>query len=255
MTCAFSLTSSRPVDADAVARQLVDLHEQRLRIDDHAVADDARDAGMQDAGRNQVKDELLALHIHRVPGVVTTLIPRDRREVRRQHVDDLALAFVAPLRARELRYSCLSTSSKYVSEPRKYPHRRPRWIDDFSRRQLAHARRSLSRSRMSDAPGLFNRRGARSACARRAPSSTTFARGDQPVYGINTGFGNFAEVRIPSDSLAELQVNLLRSHAAGVGDPLPVPVVRATMALRANVLAKGFSGISRRDAGAASSTC
>ncbi len=72
----------------------------------------------------------------------------------------------------------------------------------------------------------------------------TFARGDQPVYGINTGFGNFAEVRIPSDSLAELQVNLLRSHAAGVGDPLPVPVVRATMALRANVLAKGFSGIS-----------
>ena len=71
-----------------------------------------------------------------------------------------------------------------------------------------------------------------------------FARGDQPVYGINTGFGNFAEVRIPSHSLAELQVNLLRSHAAGVGDPLPVPVVRATMALRANVLAKGFSGIS-----------
>ena len=48
---------------------------------------------------------------------------------------------------------------------------------------------------------------------------------------------------IPAESLAELQVNLLRSHAAGVGDPLPVPVVRATMALRANVLAKGFSGI------------
>src|SRR4030095_5576483 len=71
----------------------------------------------------------------------------------------------------------------------------------------------------------------------------TCARGDQPVYGINTGFGNFAEVRIPAESLAELQVNLLRSHAAGVGDPLPAPVVRATMALRANVLAKGFSGI------------
>ena len=70
-----------------------------------------------------------------------------------------------------------------------------------------------------------------------------FARGDQPVYGINTGFGNFAEVRIPAESLAELQVNLLRSHAAGVGELLPVPVVRATMALRANVLAKGFSGL------------
>jgi len=71
----------------------------------------------------------------------------------------------------------------------------------------------------------------------------TFARGDQPAYGINTGFGSFAEVRIPAESLAELQVNLVRSHAAGVGDPLPIPVVRATMALRANVLAKGFSGI------------
>jgi histidine ammonia-lyase len=70
-----------------------------------------------------------------------------------------------------------------------------------------------------------------------------FAERDSPTYGINTGFGNFAEVRIPHDSLAQLQVNLLRSHAAGVGDPLPVDVVRATIALRINVLAKGFSGI------------
>ena len=70
-----------------------------------------------------------------------------------------------------------------------------------------------------------------------------FAHCDDPTYGINTGFGNFAEVKIPPESLAELQVNLLRSHAAGVGDPLPASVVRATMALRANVLAKGFSGI------------
>ena len=70
-----------------------------------------------------------------------------------------------------------------------------------------------------------------------------FAGGDAPVYGINTGFGSFAEVTIPADSLERLQLNLLRSHAAGVGEPLPVPVVRAMMALRANVLAKGFSGI------------
>jgi len=70
-----------------------------------------------------------------------------------------------------------------------------------------------------------------------------FAHRDEPTYGINTGFGNFANVKIPIDQLDTLQVNLLRSHAAGVGDPLPVPVVRATMALRANVLAKGFSGI------------
>ncbi|MDP1570233.1 MAG: histidine ammonia-lyase [Vicinamibacterales bacterium] len=69
------------------------------------------------------------------------------------------------------------------------------------------------------------------------------AAGDAPVYGVNTGFGSFAETRIPRDQLARLQLNLLRSHAAGVGEPLPVRSVRASMALRANVLAKGFSGI------------
>jgi histidine ammonia-lyase len=66
---------------------------------------------------------------------------------------------------------------------------------------------------------------------------------ETPTYGINTGFGSFAEVKIPHDSLSALQVNLLRSHAAGVGEPLPDVAVRATMALRANVLAKGFSGV------------
>src|SRR3970282_1422477 len=87
--------------------------------------------------------------------------------------------------------------------------------------------------------------GARSRARGRAARTRAedFARRDEPTYGINTGFGNFAEVKIPADSLTELQVNLLRSHAAGVGDPLPIPVVRATMALRANALAKGFSGI------------
>jgi histidine ammonia-lyase len=70
------------------------------------------------------------------------------------------------------------------------------------------------------------------------------ARGDEPAYGINTGFGSFAEVKIAPDALDALQLNLLRSHAAGLGDPLPARTVRATMALRANVLAKGFSGIS-----------
>ncbi|HEY7288282.1 MAG TPA: histidine ammonia-lyase [Vicinamibacterales bacterium] len=70
------------------------------------------------------------------------------------------------------------------------------------------------------------------------------ARGDEPAYGINTGFGSFAETRIAPEALDALQLNLLRSHAAGVGRPLAVRTVRATMALRANVLAKGFSGIS-----------
>jgi histidine ammonia-lyase len=69
------------------------------------------------------------------------------------------------------------------------------------------------------------------------------ANGDAPVYGINTGFGSFAETRIAKDDLAALQVNLVRSHAAGVDTPLPVRAVRASMALRANVLAKGYSGI------------
>lgn len=71
------------------------------------------------------------------------------------------------------------------------------------------------------------------------------AAGDVPVYGINTGFGALAETAIPHDELGALQLNLLRSHAAGVGEPLPVRAVRASMALRANVLAKGYSGIRR----------
>src|SRR6516165_10599472 len=64
-----------------------------------------------------------------------------------------------------------------------------------------------------------------------------------PAYGINTGFGSFADVKIAPDALEALQLNLLRSHAAGVGAPLSSRAVRATMALRANVLAKGFSGV------------
>jgi histidine ammonia-lyase len=71
------------------------------------------------------------------------------------------------------------------------------------------------------------------------------ALGDAPIYGINTGFGALAESAIAPDALGALQVNLLRSHAAGVGDALPIRAVRASMALRANVLAKGFSGIRR----------
>jgi histidine ammonia-lyase len=71
------------------------------------------------------------------------------------------------------------------------------------------------------------------------------AAGDDAVYGINTGFGALAEVKIPKPSLASLQRNLLRSHAAGVDAPLGVTAVRAMMALRANVLAKGYSGVRR----------
>lgn len=63
------------------------------------------------------------------------------------------------------------------------------------------------------------------------------------VYGVNTGFGKLSDVRIPHSELAELQLNLVRSHACGIGNPLSEPEVRAMMLLRANVLALGFSGI------------
>jgi histidine ammonia-lyase len=66
---------------------------------------------------------------------------------------------------------------------------------------------------------------------------------DAVVYGVSTGFGKLADVRIPREALAELQLNLVRSHACGIGDPLSEPEVRAMMLLRANVLALGFSGI------------
>ena len=69
------------------------------------------------------------------------------------------------------------------------------------------------------------------------------ARGDA-AYGINTGFGLLAQTRIPADQLEQLQRNLLLSHAAGVGEPLPDAVVRLVLALKINSLARGNSGIS-----------
>lgn len=66
---------------------------------------------------------------------------------------------------------------------------------------------------------------------------------DSVAYGVTTGFGKLADVRISRDDLEDLQLNLVRSHACGVGNPLPEPEVRAMMLLRANVLCLGFSGI------------
>lgn len=62
------------------------------------------------------------------------------------------------------------------------------------------------------------------------------------TYGINTGFGRFVSQAIPEELTGELQVRLLRSHACGVGEPYPDEVVRAALLLRANALAKGYSG-------------
>jgi histidine ammonia-lyase len=66
---------------------------------------------------------------------------------------------------------------------------------------------------------------------------------DKQVYGINTGFGALSSVNIPQDQLEKLQLNLVRSHACGIGNILPEETVRAIILLRANTLAKGFSGI------------
>lgn len=65
----------------------------------------------------------------------------------------------------------------------------------------------------------------------------------QPHYGVNTGFGSLSRTRIPRDQLRDLQRNLVRSHAAGVGDPLPIEIVRATLLLLAASLARGASAV------------
>ncbi len=70
--------------------------------------------------------------------------------------------------------------------------------------------------------------------------------GDRAVYGVNTGFGALSSTRIAADQLETLQLNLIRSHAAGVGQPLPTEVVRGTMLLLAASLCRGHSGVRPR---------
>jgi histidine ammonia-lyase len=65
----------------------------------------------------------------------------------------------------------------------------------------------------------------------------------RPIYGVTTGFGRLADVAVDQDRIGALQLNLIRSHACGVGPPFDPEVVRAVMVLRANVLAKGYSGV------------
>jgi histidine ammonia-lyase len=95
---------------------------------------------------------------------------------------------------------------------------------------LQHEAVSLS----SDAVGRMK--------ASRAVVDNLVAEGET-AYGINTGFGKLASVRISSEQVRQLQVNLVRSHACGVGSPLSEAETRAMMLLRANALAKGFSGV------------
>src|SRR5215213_7316158 len=84
------------------------------------------------------------------------------------------------------------------------------------------------------------------AQARMAAARTLVERvahgGREHTYGVNTGFGRFVSRAIPAELTEELQLRLLRSHACGVGEPYPDEIVRAAMLLRANALAKGYSG-------------
>jgi histidine ammonia-lyase len=106
---------------------------------------------------------------------------------------------------------------------------------DFTLRDLADVAHRQARVSISPAAR-------RAMAASRRIVDRAVARGDR-AYGLTTGFGRFAEVSVPREQLEPLQLNLVRSHAAGVGRPLSDEAVRATMALRANALARGFSGI------------
>src|SRR5580698_785799 len=96
---------------------------------------------------------------------------------------------------------------------------------------------ALHGAKVSLAPDAIERMKASRAIVDRVVSS------GETAYGINTGFGKLASVRISTEQVRQLQVNLVRSHACGVGAPLSEAETRAMMLLRANALAKGLSGI------------
>lgn len=85
--------------------------------------------------------------------------------------------------------------------------------------------------------------GAQAAVQRSADAVAAIVARGEPVYGINTGFGKLASVRIERDDLETLQRNIVLSHAAGVGEPMPVDVTRLMLALKLTSLAQGASGI------------
>lgn len=99
------------------------------------------------------------------------------------------------------------------------------------------------RALLCDDAALVLDPGARAAVDRAAAVVASIAAQDASVYGVNTGFGKLAQTRIPRDKLADLQRNLVLSHACGVGAPLPRDVVRLALALKINSLARGYSGV------------
>jgi len=84
---------------------------------------------------------------------------------------------------------------------------------------------------------------ARKKVVRARETLERLVREKKVIYGVTTGFGAFGNIAIPHEDLRQLQVNLIRSHSSGVGKPLSREVTRALMLLRANTLAKGYSGV------------
>ncbi len=103
--------------------------------------------------------------------------------------------------------------------------------------QLPHARGLLGGAAFALDPA------AKADVDRAAAVVAAIAARDASVYGVNTGFGKLAQTRIPRERLAELQRNLVVSHACGVGEPLARDVVRLVLALKINSLARGYSGV------------
>jgi histidine ammonia-lyase len=108
--------------------------------------------------------------------------------------------------------------------------------DDLTLAEVWAVAVDYEHARLSDAAR------AKMGAARALVEKAAAASSGEHTYGINTGFGRFVEKTIPPELSEELQLRLLRSHACGVGEPYPEEVVRAAMLLRANALAKGYSG-------------
>src|SRR5215475_8954440 len=130
-------------DVDAGGGELVDFGQQRLRIDDNAVADDARHARMENPRRNEAQHELLSIDVHRVSRVVPALITRDDGKPRCDEVDDLSFAFIAPLRAENRE---VHSRVRFYFEPRRH-----KWMP----RNCAIARSTHESRKTFFIPGQF----------------------------------------------------------------------------------------------------
>ena len=219
-------------DLHAEALELAHFLFERHGVHHHPVPDDAENARVQDARGNQVQHEALPVHDHGVARVVAAVVASHHLHPGREQVDDLALALVAPLGAcdDDIRHGELRI---LAADPFGQQGERGCWrrlapdelllpdcgARDRRRHPRSHRARSRGPGRPAGGPG---RLGARAVRASRRVVDAAVARGDV-VYGVTTGFGDLADVRIPADQLRELQLNLLRSHAAGVGAPLGRP--------------------------------